>query len=116
MCRDCQDRHDRADRQERSEDRLAVVGRRLVGADNRQMGRGARVRLPGGVPDRRAPATADAGSAWTRRVALGEHVAVSGRTYERRRERAGVEHGPTPAMFYTPDDPRTADYVEGRSG
>ncbi|MDX3074657.1 hypothetical protein [Streptomyces sp. MI02-7b] len=61
-------------------------------------------------------ATADAGSAWTWRVALGEHVAVSGRTYERRRERAGVEHGPTPAMFATPDDPRTADYVEGRSG
>ncbi|MFF3684543.1 phosphate ABC transporter ATP-binding protein [Streptomyces sp. NPDC002187] len=27
-----------------------------------------------------------------------------------------VEHGPTPAMFSTPSDPRTADYVEGRFG
>jgi phosphate transport system ATP-binding protein len=27
-----------------------------------------------------------------------------------------VEHGPTPAMFSTPTDPRTADYVEGRFG
>ena len=27
-----------------------------------------------------------------------------------------VEHGPTEAMFTTPQDPRTADYVEGRFG
>ncbi|WP_030710719.1 hypothetical protein [Streptomyces sp. NRRL F-2580] len=27
-----------------------------------------------------------------------------------------VEHGPTPAMFSTPSDPRTADYAEGRFG
>ena len=27
-----------------------------------------------------------------------------------------VEHGPTPLMFSTPSDPRTADYVEGRFG
>lgn len=27
-----------------------------------------------------------------------------------------VEHGPTPAMFGAPSDPRTADYVEGRFG
>ncbi|MFF3242836.1 phosphate ABC transporter ATP-binding protein [Streptomyces sp. NPDC002870] len=27
-----------------------------------------------------------------------------------------VEHGPTPAMFSAPSDPRTADYVEGRFG
>ncbi|MER6351428.1 phosphate ABC transporter ATP-binding protein [Streptomyces sp. NPDC001634] len=27
-----------------------------------------------------------------------------------------VEHGPTTAMFSTPSDPRTADYVEGRFG
>ncbi|MGW1884814.1 phosphate ABC transporter ATP-binding protein [Streptomyces sp. NPDC001970] len=27
-----------------------------------------------------------------------------------------VEHGPTSAMFGTPSDPRTADYVEGRFG
>ncbi|WP_406003552.1 phosphate ABC transporter ATP-binding protein [Streptomyces sp. NBC_00829] len=27
-----------------------------------------------------------------------------------------VEHGPTRAMFSTPSDPRTADYVEGRFG
>ncbi|MEW2397004.1 phosphate ABC transporter ATP-binding protein [Streptomyces sp. NPDC046862] len=29
---------------------------------------------------------------------------------------AVIEHGPTPAMFSTPSDPRTADYVEGRFG
>jgi phosphate transport system ATP-binding protein len=27
-----------------------------------------------------------------------------------------VEHGPTDAMFNDPQDPRTADYVHGRSG
>ncbi|MFE6845068.1 hypothetical protein [Streptomyces sp. NPDC057686] len=27
-----------------------------------------------------------------------------------------VEHGPTDAMFSTPADPRTADYVQGRFG
>ncbi|MGW3241613.1 hypothetical protein [Streptomyces sp. NPDC001070] len=27
-----------------------------------------------------------------------------------------VEHGPTLAMFGSPSDPRTADYVEGRFG
>jgi phosphate transport system ATP-binding protein len=27
-----------------------------------------------------------------------------------------VEHGPTEAMFTAPQDPRTADYVEGRFG
>jgi phosphate transport system ATP-binding protein len=27
-----------------------------------------------------------------------------------------VEHGPTATMFATPQDPRTADYVEGRFG
>ena len=27
-----------------------------------------------------------------------------------------VEHGPTDAMFNSPQDPRTADYVNGRFG
>ena len=27
-----------------------------------------------------------------------------------------VEHGPTNAMFERPQDPRTADYVQGRFG
>ncbi len=27
-----------------------------------------------------------------------------------------VEHGPTEAMFSTPSDPRTSDYVQGRFG
>jgi len=27
-----------------------------------------------------------------------------------------VEHGPTVAMFGPPQDPRTADYVQGRFG
>ena len=27
-----------------------------------------------------------------------------------------VEHGPTPAMFGSPQDPRTDDYVNGRFG
>ncbi|HEY3715593.1 MAG TPA: hypothetical protein VGL39_13790 [Jatrophihabitantaceae bacterium] len=27
-----------------------------------------------------------------------------------------VEHGPTDAMFATPQDPRTSDYVHGRFG
>ena len=27
-----------------------------------------------------------------------------------------VEHGPTEAMFHSPQDPRTSDYVEGRFG
>ncbi len=27
-----------------------------------------------------------------------------------------VEHGPTPAMFSSPRDPRTSDYVNGRFG
>jgi len=27
-----------------------------------------------------------------------------------------VEHGPTAAMFHTPQDPRTSDYVHGRFG
>ena len=27
-----------------------------------------------------------------------------------------VEHGPTDAMFGSPQDPRTADYVQGRFG
>jgi phosphate transport system ATP-binding protein len=27
-----------------------------------------------------------------------------------------VEHGPTDAMFHSPQDPRTYDYVNGRFG
>jgi phosphate transport system ATP-binding protein len=27
-----------------------------------------------------------------------------------------VEHGPTEAMFSSPQDPRTSDYVQGRFG
>ncbi|MFF3558888.1 hypothetical protein ACFYXS_02430 [Streptomyces sp. NPDC002574] len=76
------------------------MGWRLVGANNRELGRSARVyaslaecqaavlRLRENIGQVRAQlAMADAGSTWTWRVALGgKDVAVSGRTYQRQRE------------------------------
>lgn len=93
-------RDDRGDRAERAGAPVTAVGWRLVGANNRELGRSAGtyaslaecqaavLLLREHIGQVRAQLSmADAGGTWTWRVELGgRNVAVSGRTYHRLRE------------------------------
>lgn len=94
------DRGDRHDRHDRTGAPVAAVGWRLVGANNRELGRSAGtyaslaecqaavLLLREQIGQVRAQLSmADTGGTWTWRVELGgRNVAVSGRTYHRLRE------------------------------